>query len=86
MDAVTTQSINAFERYGLAGLVILALFALLVYVLMQIKTLIADHNARVNVIVDAHCEERTVWMQSLRDNTDALRKLVEQTTRCSVAK
>ncbi|MCX7092591.1 MAG: hypothetical protein NTY50_03970 [Methylobacter sp.] len=82
MDTVATQSLNAFDKYGLAGLVILALFALLVYVLMQIKTLISDHNARVNIIVDAHCEERGFWMQSLKDNTDALRKLVEQTTRC----
>ncbi len=85
MDAVTTQSLNAFERYGLTGLVIFALFALLVYVLMQIQRLISDHNSRVNIIVDAHQDERATWIAALKDNTDALRRIAERTG-CSATK
>lgn len=85
MEAVATQSLGAFERYGLSGLVIFALFALLVYVLMQIQRLINDHNSRVNIIVDAHQEERSTWIDALKDNTEALRKIAERAG-CSATK
>lgn len=83
IDPLAEHSLNAFERYGLPGLVILGLFALVVYVLMQIKRIIDDHNIRVNTIIDAHCEERSVWMQAIKDNTAALQKIAEQTISCS---
>lgn len=83
VEQLAPQSISAFGQYGLPGLVILFLFVLIVYVLMQIKVLLTDHNARINSIVEAHCEERAAWMQSLKDNTSALQKLVEQTVGCT---
>lgn len=80
---IATHSIDAFERYGLPGLVILCLFALLVYILMQIKIIITDHNTRVNTIVEAHCDERNLWINAIKDNTSALQRIVEQTINCS---
>ena len=62
--------IDAFSQYGLAGLVILALFALVFYFLKEIRAINEMHNERHDKRNELHASERKEWLQLSKENLE----------------
>ncbi len=69
---------NVFASNGIIGAIIGAFFILVVYVLSNIKTIIAASDARFDKQSNLHAEERKEVTAVVRDLTTVISKLSAQ--------
>jgi hypothetical protein len=70
MHADGGDVLSAFSQYGLAGLVILALFILVYVVLKEFRHINEMHNDRHDKRNELHAGERREWLQLSKENLD----------------
>ncbi len=62
--------LSAFGQYGLAGLVILALFILVGVVIREFRSINEMHNERHDKRNELHAAERREWLQLSKENLE----------------
>ena len=62
--------VSEFSQYGLAGLVILALFILVYVVLKEFRSINEMHNDRHDKRNELHAAERREWLQLSKENLE----------------
>ena len=72
------QAITEFGKHGIDGLVILALFLLVIYVLYQVKFIIDASDERFDKQSNMHAEERKEVNVLVRDLTKVVHTLSTQ--------
>jgi len=70
IPAPSGDVLSAFGQYGLAGLVILALFILVYVVLKEFRHINEMHNDRHDKRNELHAGERREWLQLSKENLD----------------
>jgi hypothetical protein len=71
-------TISAFAQFGLAGLVILALFYLVFAFISSQKQLHDSFVAQIQKQSEAHAKERQQWIESFEKLGDLIRALSEK--------
>lgn len=69
--------LKLFDTYGLAGIVIGALFVSLWLLIKEIRNLNDTNNQRIDAISENHSQERERWYQAYKENTEVLRQLTK---------
>lgn len=83
------ESLSVFNQYGLPGIVIFALFAIIWQFIKELKnisesnnnkieTILKHHNERIDEIYEQHRDEREKWLEAYQENTEVLRAFLEK--------
>lgn len=75
------DTLSIFGQYGLAGLVIGALFISLWLLLRSINSINDAHNSRAESLAKAHAEERSEWLDAYKENTSVIHALLTVVTK-----